>query len=283
MSSDPYSFESAGAATSGAAGLVVTERSYAPSPAVDRHAFCQVVLPWRGRLEMQIAGERGYAGETWYAFVAADIEHRYWAHGPNRFLVLDLSAELIAEAQRGLATAAAVPESAFQPVGERLSALGQMLRVELARDGLREPLIAASLGLYAGSVLLQPVVSPDAANMPAAGARHLASRTRDFLEASYLEPLTLPQIAAAVGASASHTQRAFRAHQGTTIVGYLQARRLERARELLRATDLSITEVAFAAGFSDHSYFTRLFRRETGMSPSQYRDTLRAGSAKRSR
>jgi AraC-like DNA-binding protein len=111
----------------------------------------------------------------------------------------------------------------------------------------------------------------------------LAVRTRDFLDASYDRPLRVSEIAAAVGASASHMQRCFRSEHGTTIIGYVQTRRLARARELLLASDLSITEVAFTAGFNGQSYFTRLFTRETGLSPARYRAATRARSDKHSR
>ena len=103
-------------------------------------------------------------------------------------------------------------------------------------------------------------------------------RTRDYLEASFLGPVTIAQIADAVGASPSHMQRAFRAQFGVTIVGYVQGLRLERAKELLQSTDLAVIEVAFASGFNDHGYFSRLFTREVGRAPTRFRAALRAES-----
>jgi AraC-like DNA-binding protein len=268
--------------TSPPSRLVASERSYAAAPSVDRHPYVQIVLPERGRLEMQIGGERGYAGGIRFALAPSEVEHRYWAEGPNRFLVLDLSPSLIAEVRRELDGPAMLPGEAFPVMGERLGALAVLLRAELARGGLAEPLIAESLGRYAGSVLLQPAPSvPGGASSPA--TRALASRTRDYLEASYLEPLTIGQIAAAVGSSASHMQRAFRAHYGVTIVAFVQARRLDRAKALLREGDHSVAEVGFAAGFHDQSYFTRLFTREVGLPPTRYRAAIRAGSDTHSR
>jgi AraC-like DNA-binding protein len=263
--------------------LVVSERSYSAAPSRDQHPFYQAVLPQRGRLEMQIADERGYAGETWFALVPSEIEHTYWSSGPNRFLILDLEPALIAEAHESLGHPTSRPAGAFPPIDERIVALGTLLRVELARGGLAEPLIAESLGLYAGSILLAPRRPPVPSSASSSGARRLAVRTRDFLDASYDRSLRVSEIAAAVGASASHMQRCFRAEHGMTIVGYVQTRRLARARELLLASDLSITEVAFAVGFNGQSYFTRLFTRETGLSPARYRAATRARSDKHSR
>lgn len=265
--------------------LVVSERSYSPEPGVDRHPFYQAVLPERGRLEMQIAGERGFAGEARFALIAPGVEHRYWAHGPNRFLILDLAPELLKDIHHDPLHRGTPEARAYRPLDERLVMLTALLRTESARGGLAEPLVAESLGRYAASLLWrpEPALAPSTGTACSTGARRLALLTRDYLETAYLEPLSISRIAAEVGASASHMQRAFRSHFGVTIIGYLQARRLERARTLLLTTDLSITEVAFASGFHDHGYFTRRFTREQGVSPSAYRTAMRAESGKDSR
>lgn len=260
--------------------LTVSERSYPATPTVDRHAFHQIVLPCRGRLEMQIAEQRGYAGERWFAFVPCEIEHRYWAGGPNRFLILELAPALLVAAEQELNQQGALPTRAFPPLDERMVAFGRLLQVELTRGELAEPLIAESLGRYASSLLLTPRIAPASLGPSPNGARRLATRTRDLLDAAYEQPLSLGEIAATLDASVSHIQRSFRAHFGTTIVAYLHERRLARARELLLGSDLSIIEIAFAAGFNDHSYFTRLFTREVGLSPSSYRDSIRAETDK---
>lgn len=256
--------------------LQVSERSYADVPVVERHPFWQVVLPRRGRLEMEIADQRGCAGAAWYALVPVGVEHRFWAAGPNRFLILDLATELMAKAEDTFARHAAPPTSAFPFLDERVSALGTILQGELARGNLREPLVADTLGLYAATLILSPDDARLASDRSSPAARRLALRARDYLEVAYDQPLTITEVAREVGASPAHLQRAFRAHFGTSIIAWVQARRLARARELLLATDLSITEVALAAGFGDHSYFTRLFSREIGIPPSRYRAMLRA-------
>lgn len=263
--------------------LAVSERSYASEPGLDTHPFLQVVLPERGRLEMQIGGERGRVEGVRFALIPSGVEHHYWSHGPNRFLILDLAPSLVSEARQRLARPGAIPDEPFPLIGERLAALASLLRAEMARGGLGEPLVAESLGLYAGTLLYNPPGVSASGDRSSPGMRRLARKTRDYLEGTYLEPLTISQIADAVGASASHMQRAFRAHHGVTIVGYLQARRLERAKALLRETDLAIIEVAFASGFNDPGYFTRLFSRDVGLSPIRYRVAIRAGSDNDSR
>ncbi len=73
------------------------------------------------------------------------------------------------------------------------------------------------------------------------------------------------------GLSHSRFSEQFRAAFGLTLVRYIQAQRLKRARRMLRSTEMSVTEVAFACGFSASSLFNTAFKREAGVSPTQFR------------
>jgi AraC-like DNA-binding protein len=73
------------------------------------------------------------------------------------------------------------------------------------------------------------------------------------------------------GLSHSRFSEAFRAAFGVSLVQYIRSQRLRRARRLLRSTDMKVTEVAFASGFSAVTLFNRLFKAETGNSPTQFR------------
>ena len=64
----------------------------------------------------------------------------------------------------------------------------------------------------------------------------------------------------------------FRKSMGTPLLGYITERRMNRARELLNSSTLNISQISRACGYEDPSYFTRLFRRETGLAPRQFRD-----------
>ena len=74
------------------------------------------------------------------------------------------------------------------------------------------------------------------------------------------------------GYSADHFRRCFKEETGTTPLGYLTDLRINRAKKLLRATPYqSIGSIAAGCGFSDEFYFSRVFRKETGISPREYR------------
>lgn len=94
---------------------------------------------------------------------------------------------------------------------------------------------------------------------------------KDLMDRSYAEPLDLDAIASAAGYSRFHFVRAFRGAYGRTPRDYLSARRIERARELLRTANLTVTEVCFLVGFSSLGSFSALFKREMRVTPSEYR------------
>ena len=73
--------------------------------------------------------------------------------------------------------------------------------------------------------------------------------------------------------SASHFSRRFRAEFGETFARYKLKCRIERACELLLVPGLTVSDVATLVGFTDPSYFTRVFRQSVGLTPSQFRDT----------
>jgi AraC family transcriptional regulator len=91
------------------------------------------------------------------------------------------------------------------------------------------------------------------------------------IESHLSGPLTVPEIARAVGVSHNHLTRLFRAETGHTVVGYLRRRRLQRARHLLRESTLSIPAIAASVGIGDLQAFNKACRRELGGSPRAVR------------
>src|SRR5580700_11070756 len=100
-------------------------------------------------------------------------------------------------------------------------------------------------------------------------------RVREYIEAHLGESIELAEIAAIAGLSVFHFARQFKHSAGVTPHYYLVSRRVERAKELLAGTDLSLSAIAFAAGFSDQSHLTRHFRQIVGTTPGQFRWSLR--------
>jgi AraC-like DNA-binding protein len=98
---------------------------------------------------------------------------------------------------------------------------------------------------------------------------------RDYAAALYATPLALDELARVACLSPNHLLRTFRAVFGQSPHQYLTALRLARARDLLGATELSVTEICLAIGYTSLGSFSALFRRHEGVSPESYRQDRR--------
>ena len=85
------------------------------------------------------------------------------------------------------------------------------------------------------------------------------------------EPLNRTVLAAVAGFSVPHFHRIFTARMGESAVDYVRRVRMERAGRKLRMGAVDITEVALAAGYDTHAAFSKAFKQQFGLSPSQFR------------
>jgi AraC-like DNA-binding protein len=129
--------------------------------------------------------------------------------------------------------------------------------------------------------VVAPVASPRAVTLPAdeqveRAAAGLAPshagvlKAAEFVRDHFHEKFAASQIAAYCGLSRFQFSRCFHAVYGITFREYLLRYRIIEACHRLREGKLPVTEIAFAVGFHDGSYFARMFRRYTGVLPSQY-------------
>jgi AraC-like DNA-binding protein len=97
-------------------------------------------------------------------------------------------------------------------------------------------------------------------------------RAHDHIDKHYAAPLDLDRLAQVAGVSKYHFARSFEAAYGLTPIRYLSRRRIERAQDLLRHANLTVTEICYLVGFSSLGSFSSLFTRLTGETPTAYRD-----------
>jgi len=102
-------------------------------------------------------------------------------------------------------------------------------------------------------------------------AQRLVRKAMAFIHEKYADPISRKDIAKHVSIAEDYLTYCFRQELGTTPIKYLQRYRVNRARGLLKETEKTITEIALLVGFSDSGYFSRIFHRETGMSPEAFR------------
>jgi len=96
-----------------------------------------------------------------------------------------------------------------------------------------------------------------------------------YIRTHYAEPLTLQTIAEKCHGSPYHLHRTFKRIKGITPAAYIQKRRIEKAIQALRETDLTVREIAKSVGIPNTPYFITLFKRIVGSTPSEYRHAVR--------
>lgn len=149
------------------------------------------------------------------------------------------------------------------------SILGWQLAGELRCRDASSPLALEGLTLEllarAGRATL-----PDVRPQPWVGV------VRELLDAAAPRPITLRELAAAVGRHPAQVARAFRLAHGVSIAEYARWLRLEWATVAVTSTDDPLSRIALDSGFADQSHFTRCFRRHHGVTPGRYRELVRA-------
>lgn len=104
-------------------------------------------------------------------------------------------------------------------------------------------------------------------------AQRLVRKAMAYVQQNYQETLSRQELARHVGMSDDYLTYCFRQELGMTPIAYLNRYRVTQAKRLLKETGKRITEIALDVGFSDSGYFSRVFRKEVGMSPDAYRRT----------
>jgi two-component system response regulator YesN len=99
----------------------------------------------------------------------------------------------------------------------------------------------------------------------------------EYIRAHYAEGIQLGDAAEAAQVSPAYLSRLFSEHGKTTFIDYITELRIENAEKLLRESKMNIKEVAFAAGYQDPNYFSKIFRKITGLSPLAYAEEIKRG------
>jgi AraC family transcriptional regulator len=152
---------------------------------------------------------------------------------------------------------------------------GQLLRAMAAAQEARAPEIYAETAVqYLVVHLLTRYAAFPAPALPAREEQRTA-RVRAHMAEHLAEPLTLAELAAVAGLSPWHFLRVFKAEHGTTPMRHLADLRVRAAQDLLTSTSRSVTEVAYACGFSSPGHLTTAFQRQLGATPTRYRRETR--------
>ena len=94
---------------------------------------------------------------------------------------------------------------------------------------------------------------------------------KNYLDEHYTDKISLDDLAERFFINKFYLSKIFKETYGTTVNNYLISKRITRAKQLLRFTDMTVEEIGVAIGMGDANYFSRMFRKVEGSSPSEYR------------
>ena len=103
---------------------------------------------------------------------------------------------------------------------------------------------------------------------------HIA-KVREYVRKNLQREISLNDLAGHVHLATPYLCALFKQHMGKTIVEYINSERIAMAKQMMHMQEATLTEIAEACGYTNYNYFSEVFRRTVGVSPSQYRKGIR--------
>ena len=208
-------------------------------------------------------------------FLPADSEWSGWDEGDTTgsYLFVSLQNGFVQQTLGVKFLACLRPAIGFRDLAIEHSL--QRIAIELRSP---DPISVMMVESQAVQILVQMVRLTGQLTEPAKGGFSPVDLKRvvAVMEARLAEALTADELAAEIGVSRRHFFRAFKQSTGKAPSAYMADLRLKRALDLLRATELSATEIALECGFASSSHFAYAFKRVHGSGPSEYRRRWRS-------
>lgn len=147
-----------------------------------------------------------------------------------------------------------------------------ILKLSMSVKDLRETLVKVSRDLSAQRSPAESSARPAAAALAREKITHPeVNKIIDYIEQNYDQDITLKSLARYVMMGENYVSALFKKKTGETLIHYLHRTRVEKAIEYLTTTDLPVNRICQNVGFMNDNYFIKIFKRMTGMTPSQYR------------
>lgn len=211
--------------------------------------------------------------------------HSIEGSSPHSYLILQLPNDLftgVNALRDNTSLFSQYPFIPYDPTSSRLESMVLLLKTfadtSLSEDTFKEvrmySLLLRFFELAGRFCLEQQKASP---SMETATEQKLVKRMAEaclFISQNCTKPLTLEEVAAQMGISKSYFANLFKRYTNTTFVTFLTAERIKHAQMLFRNQNNHIIDIAFDSGFTSLSAFNRAFKKITGMSPSQFRETM---------
>jgi AraC-like DNA-binding protein len=228
----------------------------------------QYTISGSGHLRFENQRHRIHAGETLLLLVPHN--HRYWVEDGERweFFWLSMNGDEALRIQRSI-LAATGPILRLAP--QTIEALARC-SLSLINDEGETPGTASAIAYEATMALYDDVFGGSNA---ASTKPHTVMRpVVDHILANLDKPLSVDQLAAVSGRSRAHFSRLFAEHEGMPPAEFVLQERMRRAAKLLTTNpDIPVKEISAMIGLDDANYFSKVFRRVFGISPTEFRTT----------
>ncbi len=244
----------------------------------DEHVICLSLAPRPVRL-LQIQDGKPYSGlygKGDFCITPAEIPFFARWESDDRLMQIRLPARFIKrvaleDLEMNPDQLEIVPESRSRDA--RLEAIAMLLLSEMKQVSLGSRLYIESLVNVLSVHLLRKYAAAKPYLLAYEGGlpQHQLRQVLDYINDHLDRDIKLADLAALLGMSQFHFSHLFKQSIGTAPYQYLLQQRIERAKQLLKQTDRSITDIALASGFNSHSHLSKQFRQFTSMTPKAYR------------
>jgi AraC family transcriptional regulator len=240
----------------------------------DHHIVLRLSPPSVVELSIDGKDDRQLHGPGDITLFPAGVPRRVRTRQAHEVLIVAVSQPLIAQAASNHGTKIElVPHHRFR--NEQLECIGKALKAEADSNYVSGALYGESLALaLAAHLVRNHATDPHALREYKGGIARLG-RVLDYIHDNLAGELRMGSLAAIAGLSPYRFAHNFKRATDMSPHQYVIHARVDRGKQLLRETDLSVLDISYAVGCQSPSRFALLFRRETGMTPSRYRISIR--------
>lgn len=242
----------------------------------NEHTICVSLAPRPVRL-FQTQGDRSKTGAYMQGdccITPAGIPFFARWESEDRFIQIRLASQFLQDvAQETIEKSDLTLMSEMHTRDRQLQAIAVMLLHELQQDHLGSGLYIESLANLLAVHLLRnySTVQPRLPLYQGGLSDRQIMQVVEYIQAYLNQNIQLKDLAQMLNLSQFHFSRLFKQSLGITPYQYLMQQRVEKAQQLLKQTNDSITNIALECGFSSHSHFSLQFRQITGIAPKVYR------------
>lgn len=236
----------------------------------------QFLIIRKGSAELLIDGQIVALGQGWLINIPPWAVHGFTFSPGTEGLVISLPVAEFAELFEAEPTASRLKHWQTTEIDLQLTATAELLYESYQSTKFGRAVALQSLGIFLGTLVAGALELPTDAGREAQ-VDGLIPRFEALVRARFRDRLKLTEYAAALAVSPSHLSRTSRQITGTSATRFVESVVFKEACNQLAYTRTPISRIGYELGFDDAAYFSRAFRKHTGMSPGAYRKSTNLG------